>query len=402
MLPGGWLRSLPSTFHYRDQTLDRSLLALYAGFVSKREQDPRLAKISVECYIKSLHTLRNSDVWVKKTPSTAEINTTLATVLVLSRVELMSGEDGSGGYVAHIRAGLQLLKRLPPSISCDNELTWMLAKRLRCLGFYNAARQRRSFFMAQSPFDEWCFARPEEPDYLLQRAIDIAIGMPTIMEKADALDASAPMSENDLRRCLRAAKHLLEQAFDVTENLEQWLLETREARLSSSIMQARDYASSGGVGGSRAENSPPYFDPSSYSLLISWYFCLRIYLFFLVKQLRTRHDTFSKLLANPPRLPLHLRTFEQNCATVDRYAWSIRRSVTTALTASAFEAQEALVLIFTLYRYWKEKGDDHNALCCIYWLEEIKSQGLAVDVEVDERYAVVTARFMGEHQSVAK
>ncbi|CAH0047354.1 unnamed protein product [Clonostachys solani] len=373
-------------FHYRDQTLDRSLLALYAGFVGKRERDPRLAKISVECYIKSLHTLRNSDVWVKKRPSAAEINATLATVLVLSRVELMSGEDGSGGYVAHIRAGLQLLRRPHPSISRDNELTWMLAKRLRCLGFYNAARQRRSFFMAQSPFSEWCFSRPSEPDYLLQKAIDVAISIPTIMEEADALDASASMSEDDLRRCLRTAKRLLGQAFEVAENLEQWLLETREARLSSSIIQAQGYASTGEAGDCWEENTPPYFDPSSYSLLISCNFGCAM--------MRVRNWL--------PHLPLHLRTFEQNCATVDRYALSIRRSVTTALTASAFEAQEALVLIFTLYRYWKGKGDDHNALCCIHWLEEIKSRGLAVDVEVDERYAMVTARFMGEHQPFAK
>lgn len=130
VLPGGWVCLLPSLFHGRNEILDKSLLALYTGFVGRRNGDVRLASRGTELYIDALQALRQSEIWSSPKWNN-DIDAQLATTLIFSRCELLLAEGG--GYMAHIRGGLQILQKYASRLP-KNDLTKLLVKKFRVLG----------------------------------------------------------------------------------------------------------------------------------------------------------------------------------------------------------------------------------------------------------------------------
>jgi hypothetical protein len=131
--PGGWICSLPTLFHSRGETVNQTLLALYTGFIGKKQGDVTLINTSIELYGNALRSLRKSDIWLKRKPSSDEIDTALASILIFSRIELLTREGSSGGYMTHIRGGLQLVKQLGKRLP-DTILTTTIVQKLRFLG----------------------------------------------------------------------------------------------------------------------------------------------------------------------------------------------------------------------------------------------------------------------------
>lgn len=131
--PGGWLCSLSTLFHNRGELVNQGLLALYTGFIGKKNGDARLSNISAELYVNALQSLRNSDIWLKQRPCPDEIDTVLAIILIFSRIELLTSGGGRGGYISHIRGGLQLIKRFSERLS-NSFFSSTIFKTLRFIG----------------------------------------------------------------------------------------------------------------------------------------------------------------------------------------------------------------------------------------------------------------------------
>jgi hypothetical protein len=132
MLPGGWMSVVPTLFHGQHDLLSMSLLAMYTGFVGRKKEDFQLKSLAMNLYAKSIQTLRQASIWTCSRQQ-SDIDARIATILVFSRCELLSVEENSGGYMAHLRGGLHLLQRFGNKLP-DTELSRVVVKKLRNLG----------------------------------------------------------------------------------------------------------------------------------------------------------------------------------------------------------------------------------------------------------------------------
>ncbi|KAL6818054.1 hypothetical protein GGI42DRAFT_359223 [Trichoderma sp. SZMC 28013] len=212
-----WISSLATLISSRDETLNQGLLALYTGFVGRKNGDAALINRSAELYSNALH----------------------ASIMIFSRVELLAGEGANGGYMAHIKGGLHLVQRFGANFPCS-DLTRVLVQRLRYLGFYDAARHRRGFFMCHAPYNTLCLAKKEDPNYLTHKAIEAVITLPTLCEYADRLDATVFQTEKKVRRGLLTTQYLLNCASIVENNLDQWLSEMTAATPCPIVVEVSD------------------------------------------------------------------------------------------------------------------------------------------------------------------
>ncbi len=132
MFPGGWVSLFPTIFHGKDSLLNKSLLALYTGFIGRRRDDPGLVSRGMDLYVDALRLLHESDIWTcdKTHP---DLDSKLASIIVFSRCELFIVQAGSGGYMTHIRGGLRLLNQFATTLP-RNDLTKTIVKKFRILG----------------------------------------------------------------------------------------------------------------------------------------------------------------------------------------------------------------------------------------------------------------------------
>jgi hypothetical protein len=105
---GGWLSLLPAFTSLR-KLLDDSILALYCGFIGRQNNDPALIYHGMELYGEVLQTIgRNQSLSAES--DLKDIESLLATIIILTRYEVLSTNNGEG-YPLHIRGGLHILQR---------------------------------------------------------------------------------------------------------------------------------------------------------------------------------------------------------------------------------------------------------------------------------------------------
>jgi len=132
IVPCGWLRLMPTLFHGRSDLLSDSLLALYTGFVGRENQDSQLMCLSLQLYCDALQSLRGN-LMLSHQKCFSGADWLLASIIILSRCELLASDKPSDGHMAHARAGLGLLQRVAFRLP-DTEFSRLLVRKYRCIG----------------------------------------------------------------------------------------------------------------------------------------------------------------------------------------------------------------------------------------------------------------------------
>ncbi|RFU80496.1 hypothetical protein TARUN_1707 [Trichoderma arundinaceum] len=350
--------------------------------------------MSMELYTNALHSLRNSGICTKRKLSSDEADIALASILIFSRIELLTGEGSSGGYMTHIRGGLQLVKRLGERLP-DSILTKTIVKKLRFLGFYDAVRHEQPYFMSRPPYNTIYLTHLGDADYLMHRIIEEAIELPNVLYEANNLDNLHYATQEQIRHGQLTAQHLLSRTAIVEDKVNQWLdmmasvTPYPKVIVTPSVDGAADYPQ-----GLRIQ-----FANCVSSCLWMFYWSLVVRLNRLIKQLHSLHSTLSAKLPDHPQLPASLINRIKDDSISDQYADNIGISLGTEITASTFHAQEALAFIFNLYAYWEERGNIEKTNWCIETLKMLESQGLSLYIQVNERQdkcAALTAAFLAD------
>ncbi|KAF3076626.1 hypothetical protein CFAM422_001862 [Trichoderma lentiforme] len=342
--PGSWISSLATLLGSRNETLNQGLLALYTGFVGRKNGDAALINRSAELYSNALHGLRRSDIWVRQKPSPVDIASALASIMVFSRVELLAGEGANGGYMAHIKG----------------------------------ARHRRGYFMCHAPYNTLCLAKKEDPNYLTHKAIEAVITLPTLCEYADRLDATVFQTEKKVRRGLLTTQYLLNCASIVENNLDQWLPEMTSVTPCPIVIEASD---------AEITISPQPHDigvtaaQASDLWMLHWSLTIRFNL--LIRQLHNRFSTLSALVSDPIQLSPGLKNLGKDFSTLDRFADYIRRTLDKGLADNTLQAQGVMAYFFNLHWYWEQRNNIEQKNWCIQSLRNMaNNQRLGLDVQV--------------------
>ncbi|KAL7911479.1 hypothetical protein GGI35DRAFT_468030 [Trichoderma velutinum] len=321
-------------------------------------------------YSNALHTLRSSDIWVRQKPSPVDIGSALASIMIFSRVELLAGEGANGG-------GLHLVQRFGASFPCT-DLTRILVQRLRYLGFYDAARHRRGFFMCHAPYNTLCLAKKEDPNYLTHRAIEAVISLPTLCEYADKLDVTDFQTERKARRGLLTTQYLLNCASVVETNLDRWFPEMTAAAPCPIVIEVSDAETNTSpqpheIGITAAQASDLW--------MLHWSLVIRFNL--LIRQLQNRFTTLSALVSNPIQLSARLKNLDKDYSTLDRFADYIRRTLDKGLADNTLQAQGVMAYFFNLHWYWEQRKNIEQKSWYIQSLRDMaNSQRLGLDVQV--------------------
>ncbi|KAM0255275.1 hypothetical protein ACHAQJ_005930 [Trichoderma viride] len=387
--PGGWICSLPTLFHNRGEPVNQSLLALYTGFIGKKQGDATLINVSIELYGNALRSLRNSGICLKRKPSSDEIDTALASILIFSRIELLTGEGNSSGYMTHIRGGLQLVKqlgkRLPTTI-----LTTTVVQKLRFLGFYDAIIHEQPYFMAHSPYNTLCLTQPGDSDYLMQRIFEASIELPNLVCEANKLNNLCQATRGQIRQGQLTAQRLLKRAAAIKDKLNQWLNQMVSVTPYPNLIVTPTVDG----GACYLRGMRMQFSNCNSSCLWIFYWSLVVRLSRLIKQL---YGNLSERLSDHPQPSASLADLAKDVSISDQYADNIGISLDAAITASTFHAQEALAFLFNLYAYWEERGDIEKTDWCIQTLKIVENQGLSLHIKVNKqpnKCAAMTAAFL--------
>ncbi|RFU26764.1 hypothetical protein B7463_g9575, partial [Scytalidium lignicola] len=395
-LPGGWICLLPTLFHGRNEVLNKSLLALYTGFVGRKTGDARLASRGTELYIDALQALRQSEIWSSQRGNN-DIDAQLATTMVFSRCELLLAEGA--GYMHHVRGGLQLIKRFASRLP-SSELSKLLVKKFRCLGYYEAVRHRKAFFMAYPPYNKLYPAVPSDSDYLIQRGFECTAWMTTIMEQADKLDAMSCSTEKAARRGQRAAADLLRFALKLDQNAAAWYSEICHTLKPPTHVHLE--TSGGRISFPRERLI--YANPGdSYVWMLYWSIYLNLGQ--LIKQIQARYHSLAKLLPDPIPLTRELAEFGADYSTLDQYAENVAASLFSGFEPSLFTSQEITVSVFAAVLYYGQRGEAEKAHWLIKVLKTIESQGLTMSLQVMEgpsHAPTVQADFLADGEIAAR
>ncbi|KAE9382231.1 hypothetical protein N431DRAFT_458767 [Stipitochalara longipes BDJ] len=394
MVPGGWVSLFPTLFHGKDDLLTKSLLALYTGFVGRRNRDVRLTCLSIELYANALQLLRESGIWSSKRRQLG-LDAKLASIIVFSRCELFASEGGDGGYMAHIRGGLEVVKRFATGLP-HSELMKMMVKKFRILGYYASIRHRTGFFMSNPPYNKLYLAETGDCDYIIQKGFESIITMPTIMECADKIDSPDSATKWTVLELQRAIRHLLILTAKIVKSLNSWYFELSNA-ISAPVptyttpptVEGGNYLCVGQLHYARAGDN--------YIWILYWVFSL--YLNLLIKQLQSRHAKLVQLLAKPVQLPIELAELGLGYEILDEYADNIRKSLFGGCETSAFDAQETMAPVFTLQWYYEQRGDAAKIRWCIDAIRTLEQQGLTLDLQIIDMPSwcpIVRARFLAE------
>jgi hypothetical protein len=138
ILPCGWLRLMPGLFHGRSDLLNNSLLALYTGFISSQKKDMQLKYVSLQLYSDTLGSLRRNQI-LSYQRNFSGTDVLLATIVILSRCELLASNEDGDGHMIHVRAGLELLRRSAFNLP-NTPFARLLVRKFRCLGVRTAVR----------------------------------------------------------------------------------------------------------------------------------------------------------------------------------------------------------------------------------------------------------------------
>ncbi|KAL7930160.1 hypothetical protein V8C35DRAFT_324590 [Trichoderma chlorosporum] len=394
IFPGGWICSLPTLFHNRGELVNQALLALYTGFIGKKHGDARLTNFCGELYVNALRNLRNSDIWLKQSPCSDDIDATLAIIIVFSRIEVLTSECGLGGYKSHVRGGLQLVKRFSGRLS-DSILTSTMIRTLRFLGFFDAIRHQQPYFMSQAPYDTLYLAQQSDPDYLMQIIIEAAVALPNLEYDTNKLCTLQHTGEDQIRQAWLVAQYLLDEATIVNGKLDHCLQQMASVTPHPTLI-VTPTAESGEcyLPGRQME----FVDCSSKCLwLLYWSVVVRLGR--LIKKLHNVSLMLSSKLPEQPRLPAAMLGLVKDDYVLDQYADSIGISLGAGMTASTFHAQEALIFVLNLYWYWEVRGDTHKANWCIQTLKALQNQGLGMEVEVNQRPAQRESQCIKDHEN---
>jgi hypothetical protein len=129
----GWISLLPA-FTGRCKLRDDSVLALYSGFIGRQNNDPALEYRGMELYGEVLRSISRNRSWTTES-GWKDVESLLATIIVLTRYEVLS-TDGGEGYVVHIRGGLQILQKSIHKLP-RTWLSKMLIQKFRYIGVGN-------------------------------------------------------------------------------------------------------------------------------------------------------------------------------------------------------------------------------------------------------------------------
>jgi hypothetical protein len=241
--------------------------------------------------------------------------------------------------------------------------------------------------MSSPPFNTLYLAEPSEADYLVQRAFEILISMPTLMEQADTLDVSEYTTEEAAVQGRKSAEHLLRLVWKLNNSFQDWHTEMSQV-IAAPI---RVYV----PGSPPAEACRPQVDGLQYarkgdSYIWILYWKLSLYLNQLIKKLQTHHTKALQMLAKPLPLPLELAQLGKEYSLLDQYAENIRDSLIPNLGASAFYAQESIISVFALHLYWEQRGEADKIGWCLEALRTMGMQGLSLDLNIHERPSLCT------------
>ncbi|KAL7911870.1 hypothetical protein GGI35DRAFT_301127, partial [Trichoderma velutinum] len=376
--PGGWICSLPTLFHNRGELVNQGLLALYMGFIGRKDGDATLTHISAELYVNALHNLRNSDVWLKQKPCSDEIDTVLASVLVFSCIELLTSEGGPSGYISHIRGGLQLVKRFGERLS-NSVFTSTIFKALRFLGFYDAVTHQQPYFMSQAPYNTLYLAQQTDPDYLMQKMIEAAVALPNLEYDANRLYALDHTAEIQIRQTWLATERLLGEAAIVDGKLNQCLQQMASVIPHPTLVVTLTAESDACY---LPGNQMQFTDCSSKCHWL-FYWSVIVRLNRLIKHLHDISLMLSSKLPDKPQLTAAMTSLVKDDDVLDQYADNIGISLGAGMTASTFHAQEALIFVFNLYTYWEDRGNVEKTNWCIQTLQALQNHDRSLDIEVN-------------------
>ncbi|KAH8900514.1 hypothetical protein GQ53DRAFT_708366 [Thozetella sp. PMI_491] len=321
VLPSGWIPCLLSIYQSRHELLDTCLLSLCTGFVSRKNGDPKLAGQALELYLKSIQSLRQSEIWSTKTKIKEErVLVLIASTIILNYCESLAVNNTGQGNLAHKRGGLQL-----------------------------------------------------DPDYLIQKLVEIMISMPALIEHADNLEASDCSTKKDAKRVRNSAQGLLLLAWKLDCRLRDWHSEMSSVITLPTRIQGP--SSLGRVNRSSFRVSTLQYAERDGNIVWSTYWSFSLQINLLIKQLQSRHASASKDVPYPSVLPLQLEQLGEDYDVLDLYAENIMDSLFTNSGDTA-DAHDATYSVFSLHCYWKHRRDEEKLRWCIDAWREIKHCGI--------------------------
>ncbi|KAH8806119.1 hypothetical protein F5884DRAFT_469795 [Xylogone sp. PMI_703] len=354
-LPCGWLRLMPVLFHGRNDLLNDSLLALYTGFIGSHKQDPRMKHISLQLYSNALTSLRQKHS-LSYQRDFSDIDVLLASVIILSRCEILASDKDGDGHMVHIRAGMAILKRSASTLP-SSPFTKIIVRKFRCLGFYDAIRSRQAFFMSSPPFDTLFLVERQDKDYYTQGCLESVILMPSIMEAADKLDKSQLESQEEKRNAEILASGLLQLAHNMNKKFLHWFTEARAiieppSRSGTITLQTTR----------QLEFSPPHLHYRSPDDGDLWalYWSISLYLYELINQIQTRLSSIQPETSTPQLL----QEKGKDRATLDTYAENICGSVFAGLRSCPFTVHETVIAMYAAQWYYRRHDEKEKLLWC--------------------------------------
>jgi hypothetical protein len=227
--------------------------------------------------------------------------------------------------------------------------------------FYDAVKHRKTFFMADPPFNELFLAERGDADYFTQRCLESVIQLPSIMEAADKLETTKFKSSEEKRGGQIMATRLLHVASNMEKSLSGWWTEIQEIvrppTLSGIIILQVN---------APINYTPPrlhYKNPAD-SDLWALYWSISIYLHELIGQIQDRYLAIGAGISTLHQLPQELVEAAKDRATLDIYAENICGSVFSGLRSCPFTVHETMVALFTTQWYYGKHGESEKLLWC--------------------------------------
>jgi hypothetical protein len=236
--------------------------------------------------------------------------------------------------------------------------------------------------MSDPPFLSIARAEPGDPDYLFQTCLEALAPLPSIMEEADKLETESDLVSDEIYRRQQVVETLLGRASILYENFTDWFKDMQQKVTPPIPLTPVP----------EVETSQTPFPPVwlSYTTFVDgflWtlYWVMSLYLNQVIKQLQAR---YTILVAREDteifQLPSNLASLGDNQATLDEYADNICGSVCSDLDKSTFTAQENMVGIFSVQRYYEQRGASEKLRWCLQILKTMEADGLNLGVQENE------------------
>jgi hypothetical protein len=236
--------------------------------------------------------------------------------------------------------------------------------------------------MSDPPFLSMARAEPGDADYLFQTCIEALAPLPSVMEEADKLETQCGWVPDEIYRRQQVVAKLLERTSILYENLGDWFKDMQQKVTPPTPLTPVPEFETG-----QTPFPPVWLSYTTFvdGFLWTLYWVMSLYLNQVIKQLQAR---YTLLLAGKDakifQLPSNLANLGDDQATLDEYADNICGSACSDLDKGTFAAQENMVGIFSVQRYYEQRGDCEKLRWCLQILKMMEADGLNLGVQENE------------------